>query len=94
MSVLWTAEALTEVEAIVEYIAADNPGAAIALSSQIFDSVETLLSDHPQAGRPGRVAGTRELVVHASYVVAYRITNEGLQILTVRHTARLWPEAF
>ena len=44
------------------------------------------------AGRPGRVEGTRELVVHPSYLVAYRISGTEVQILTVRHAARLWPD--
>jgi len=32
-----------------------------------------LLADHPAMGRPGRIAGTRELViVRYPYIVAYR----------------------
>lgn len=92
--ILWTDEALSEIEAIVEYITAYNPVAAQALADRIFDTVETQLPDHPQSGRPGRVQSTRELIVHRSYIVAYRVANETVEILTVRHAARLWPESF
>lgn len=92
MRVRWTDEALEEIEAIVTYIAQDNVSAALALADGIFDSVEAILPANPHAGRPGRVDGTRELVVHASYLVAYRISTDTLEVLTVRHAARLWPD--
>jgi len=90
MKLRWSAQSLRELEAIVEYIATDNPTAAVALSEQILSSVEAVLPDNPYASRPGRVEGTRELVVHHSYIVAYQVTDV-ISILTVRHAARLWP---
>ena len=46
-------------------------------------------------GRPGRVPGTRELVVPGTrYLVPYRVTGDTLQILRVYHGARNWPEGF
>ena len=89
MKIRWTNEAIQEIEAIVKYIAKDNVTAALALGDDIFDSVEDILPDNPKAGRPGRVDGTRELVVHSSYLVAYRIDPDAIVILTVRHAARL-----
>lgn len=94
MKVYWTDESLAEIEAIMAYIAEDNVIAALSLTDTIFDRVEAMLPDNPKAGRPGRVEGTRELVVHSSYIVAYRIGAISINILTVRHTARLWPERF
>ena len=94
MKLVWTDNALEEIEAIVAYIAPDNVSAALAFANLIFDSVETLLPGNPKAGRPGRVDGTRELVVRASYLVAYRITDTSIEILTVHHAARLWPDRF
>ena len=87
MKLLWSAQSLRELEAIIEYIATDNPAAALELGEQVLSSVEALLPDNPYAGRPGRVEGTRELVVHHSYIVAYQVT-EVINILTVRHAAR------
>jgi toxin ParE1/3/4 len=94
MKIIWTEESLLQIEAIVTYIAKDNPSAADALADTIFDTVDMMLPNNPKAGRPGRVDGTRELVVHRSYLVAYRTTATSVEVLTVRHAARLWPEQF
>ena len=46
-----------------------------------------------QSGRPGRVAGTRELVVTGTpYVAAYQVTRETVRILRVLHGAQQWPD--
>jgi toxin ParE1/3/4 len=46
-------------------------------------------------GRPGRVPGTRELVIaHMPYIVPYRVRGEAIQILRVYHSARRWPDSF
>ena len=53
------------------------------------------LGDHPKIGRIGRVAGTYELVIPGiPYIVSYRIRNQEVQILSVYHTSRKWPESF
>ncbi|MCB1774473.1 MAG: type II toxin-antitoxin system RelE/ParE family toxin [Gammaproteobacteria bacterium] len=93
MKLLWSAEALAELEGIVSYIAADNANAALALGDAIVKAVETTLPENPLVGRPGRVEGTRELVVHQSYIVVYEVTDT-INLLTVRHSARLWPRDF
>jgi plasmid stabilization system protein ParE len=62
---------------------------------RIVDHVE-LLTDEPKLGRPGRVPGTRELVVpRTPYIVAYAVlSSDSIRILGVRHGARRWPESF
>jgi len=50
------------------------------------------LGKYPGSGRPGRVSDTRELVV-SSYIVAYRVKGEVVQVLRVLHAARKWPES-
>jgi addiction module RelE/StbE family toxin len=94
MKINWSDEALEEVEAIIEYIATDNPDAAIALAARIFLLVTDILIANPNFGRPGRTASTRELIVHSSYIVAYSVNESTIEILSVRHTARLWPSSF
>ncbi len=94
MKIYWTNESLTEIKAIVDYIAEDNVSAGLLLADAIFDKIEEILPNNPKAGRPGRVDGTRELVVHSSYIVVYRINASTIDTLTVRHSARLWPEIF
>ena len=40
----------------------------------------------------GRWARTRELVLPPSYIVAYRLTDEAIEVIAVRHVAREWPD--
>ena len=62
MNIVWTAPARRDLREIFQYIAKDNPHAARRLQAQIRERV-TLLVRHPQLGRPGRLDGTRELVM-------------------------------
>lgn len=76
-----------------DYVAERNPAAAFRLVNAILDRTEHL-SQTPEIGRPGRVQGTRELVLaDIGYVVAYRL-RDGMEILAVMHGAREWPEEF
>jgi toxin ParE1/3/4 len=94
MRIRWTRPALRDLEEIGDFIARDNVGAAAATVSTILDHVDTL-STHPQIGRAGRMAGTRELVVpRTPFVVPYRVVGDDVQILAVFHGARRWPETF
>ena len=50
---------------------------------------------HPKSGRPGRVAGTLELVIpRLPYIVPYRIKGDAIEVLRIYHAARMWPENF
>ena len=94
MKLAWSDEALAELSAIVFYIAKDNPGAAGNLAESMYTGTEQLLTTHPNLGRKGRVNGTLELVIHASYIIVYQIEKDKIIILGLRHTARLWPKLF
>jgi len=91
MRVVFTKRSVSDLSEIVGFVADDNPDAARELQAGLLESL-TKLADNPRLGRPGRVEHTRELVVHSSYIAAYRITENAVEILTVRHTARLWPD--
>ena len=94
MRVVWTAPALRELEAIGDYIAQDNPSAAATVVTRIFDRVDRL-AEQPETGRLGRIAGTRELVVtDTPFIVPYRVREERIEILSVFHDARRWPDSF
>ena len=55
----------------------------------------TRLIDNPAIGRPGRVPGSRELVVVGTpYILPYRVQGETIQSLHVLHGAGQWPERF
>ena len=90
MKLYWTLEAIADRDAIFDYIEADNPAAAAALD-ELFSEKAERLTDHPKLGRPGRVEGTRELVVHENYILVYDIVGEMTRILRVLHAARQWP---
>ena len=90
----WLSVAQRDFDDLVEYIAADHPIAAIEQGDEIQAQV-SVLSDHPRMGRPGRVKGTRELVVvRTPFIVAYRVKGKAIQILRVLHGAQQWPERF
>jgi toxin ParE1/3/4 len=94
MRIRWTTPALRDVEAIGDYIARDDPAAAAKIVTRIFESVATLEA-HPAIGRPGRVPGTRELVLSGlPYIVPYRVRAEVVELLAVFHGARRWPDDF
>ncbi|HXP04907.1 MAG TPA: type II toxin-antitoxin system RelE/ParE family toxin [Stellaceae bacterium] len=94
MEIIWRAAALNDLEEIRRFIAQDNPSAASRVQLVIRAAVERL-ANHPNLGRAGRVAGTRELVVaRTPYIVAYRVYDNQLRILSVIHGARRWPERF
>ena len=76
MKLHWLPSAELALEEIVDYIAIDNLDAALALGDRIISAVDRNLPEHPNMGRPGRVEGTRELVVHQNYIVCCSMTFE------------------
>ncbi len=94
MKLRWTVPALRDLEEIGDFIARDNPAAADRVVTRILDQAEGL-TIHPHVGRPGRVPGTRELVIaDTPYLVPYRVRGDDVQILAVLHGARRWPQDF
>jgi toxin ParE1/3/4 len=93
MRLTWSPEAIGDLLSLRGHIAVDDPAAAKRVALHIIHSVEELVSQNPQLGHPGRVPGTRELVIPKTpVVVPYRVHNEALQILRVCHHARRWPK--
>jgi len=72
MTPVWSPEAIDDLIALRAYIEQDDRTAAQRVALHIVRNIETLLSDHPEMGRPGRVPGTRELVIpRTPFVVPY-----------------------
>jgi len=87
----WTPAAEASALAIADYISIDAPLAALAIHEEIHRQV-ALLGDYPHMGRPGRCAGTRELVIaRTPYIVAYRLERLAVVVLRVLHGAQRWP---
>jgi len=94
MKLRYTPRAQLDLTEIHDYIAQENPQAAKRVILIIRKASETLLQN-PQVGRMGRIAETRELTIgRFPFMLAYRIEREEVQVLSVIHTARLWPETF
>jgi toxin ParE1/3/4 len=95
MNPIWSPEAVADLAALRAYIAQGDPAAAQRVALHIVRNVATLLPNSPEMGRPGRIPGTRELVIpRTPYIVPYRLVGNTIQVLRVFHSARRWPEAF
>lgn len=94
MHVRWTTPAREQLVSAYEFIADENRAAAARITEQIWETTQ-LLARHPMAGRPGRVSGTRELVVSGTpFVAAYSVAKKEVRILAILHASRKWPDEF
>ena len=92
--VRWLRTANRNLDAAIEYIARDDPDAASTVHAHIRARVAEL-AKHPEIGRPGRVFGTRELVIEKyPYLVPYRIRDKEVQVLRVFHTSQKLAETW
>ena len=92
MRVRWLRKALQNLDEEAEFIAIDDAAAARLVVQRVLDAV-ALLAQQPGLGRPGRVQGTRELVVQKTrYIVPYRVRQDCIEILRVFHTSRRPPQ--
>lgn len=92
MKIVWSRRAIRHLKHVREYIAKDSPKAAGVVAVRILTAVEQL-TIHPNLGRPGRIAGTRELVVpRTPYVIPYRIRGERVELIAVFLGRQRWPD--
>jgi toxin ParE1/3/4 len=89
-AVRWSDEAERDLVQILDFIGEQNPAAADRLQARFSVAVGNL-QQHPLIYREGRVAGTREIVVHPNYVLIYRIGVDAVWIVNVLHSARRYP---
>ncbi len=91
MQIRWLRKALRSLEQAHDFLARENPEAAIQLVLKIRVATEKL-ANFPTMGRPGRVEGTKELVILGSpYLVIYRVKGQRVEILRVLHGSRKYP---
>ena len=92
MRIRWLRTALRNLDTEAAYIARDDPGAAQVVVRRVLDAVAAL-AEQPALGRPGRVAGTRELMVPKTrYLVPYRVRSQTVEVLRVFHSSRRLPQ--
>ena len=92
MKIRLTKLAANDLESVEAYIRKENAPAAVPTALRILEDMQGLMA-FPNLGRPGRLPGTRELVVGGlPYIVAYRVRENVIWILRVLHAARRWPD--
>jgi plasmid stabilization system protein ParE len=90
MTVRFRDEALQDLEEIAGYIARDNATAANTVIARIHSVIYGMLDLLPRSGHA--VYGAHEFAVpRLPYVIVYKHTNDGLDIIGVFHTS-LHPE--
>jgi toxin ParE1/3/4 len=94
MQVKWLSKALQNLDDEANYIAHENPVAAVKMVLQIMATVE-LLKDQPGMGSPGRIPGTRELIITGTrYLVPYRVKESQVEVLRIFHKSRKPPDSW
>jgi toxin ParE1/3/4 len=94
VTIVWSPRAIAHLTQLRAYIARDNPNAANRIGATLLEAVERL-AERPGLGRPGRVTGTRELIVTGTrYVIPYRVRGDRLEVIAVFHSRQRWPLRF
>jgi len=91
LTLVWFKRAINDRDAQIEYIARDNPLAAVSQGDRIEEQVDMLI-DHPKMGRTGRKKDTRELVISRTpFIMVYRIKGQRIELLRLLHGSQQWP---
>jgi toxin ParE1/3/4 len=84
--IVWTDEAVSQLEAIVAYVGAVNPAAAERLGRRLVALADSL-EIYPNRGREvGQ--GRQDISVVWPYIMRYRVEGDTVLILRIRHGAR------
>ena len=90
LRIFWSEDAKDDLRTILLYIATRNPPAARRLKS-VIEAAVLPVARYPDLFRPGRVAGTREIVAHPNYIIVYRVSDDRIVILNVLHARQQYP---
>ena len=91
MKVIWSRRAISHLTALHAYIEKSSEQNAILVGQRILKSVD-LLQTQPEMGRPGRVLGTRELIVpDTPHIIPYRVRRGRIELIAVFHGRQKWP---
>ncbi len=90
LNLIWRQTARQDVRELFAYVAERNPEAALELKVRIESCAERLAS-HFYMYRPGRIAGTREAVVHPNYVMVYLVGADTVEVVNVLHSRQQYP---
>lgn len=84
--IIWTDEAVANLDAIVTYIAEFNPAAARRLAARLIELADGL-AEFSERGRDVGF-GRREMTIIRPYILRYRVDPDRVLILRIRHSAR------
>ena len=90
LKLIWETKASDRLDEIGDFISQFRPDAADRLIQSVHDALDRT-TRFPAIGRPGRISGTRELIVHPNYIVIYRITDTAIQVLNILHARQRYP---
>ena len=92
MLVRWTAGAADDLERITDYLFDETPQHAARIIQSLYNAISALRM-FPNRGRPGKKAGTRELVVRSlPYIVVYQVSRDVVYVARILHGAQKWPD--
>lgn len=87
---VWSEQALSDSESLVAFIGEQNPRATRMIRNLIVATAEKR-GHHPYAYREGRIAGTREAIVHPHYILVYRMDLDAIRVVNVLHASQRYP---
>jgi toxin ParE1/3/4 len=91
LKVVWSRRAIRHLASIREFIEKHSEQNAALVAERILKAID-LLETQPEMGRPGRVLGTRELMVpNTPYIIPYRVRHGSLELIAVFHGRLKWP---
>jgi toxin ParE1/3/4 len=91
MNIVWSRRAIRHFIHLREHIERESSQNAVLVATRILRAVD-LLESHPEIGRPGRILGTRELVVpDTSFIIPYRVRHGRLELIGIFHGRQKWP---
>jgi len=92
MKIIWSPLAIDRTTEIAEYIARDNPSAAMIWVETLFDKVEILKSS-PKSGRVVPESNRDDIreLIYGNYRIIYKVEKKILSVLTVRHGKQILP---
>ena len=94
-SIIWSPQAIRDIESIRAFIAQDSPSYAELVAQHLVATVERLQS-FPESGRivPERQDPAIGEIIVRPYRVVYRLRSGDVEIATVFRSSRQFPESF
>jgi len=93
MRIIWSPLAIERITEIALNIAEDKPSASVKWVDSVFNMVEKIAT-FPKSGRivPEIEKDNFREIIHGNYRIIYSISENNIEILTVRHGMQLLSE--